>query len=103
MPGWQMQGMFRRGWSRGDFLERRQLKLNLKLATWKREKDHSDPSVDVSEDLEVRGKEGTELWFYHRDEAGEDSLGGHWAPGGDVQKMAGNGRQRPIGQRQRKP
>ena len=79
------------------------MKLNLKLATWKREKDHSDPSVDVSEDLEVRGKEETELWFYHRDEAGEDSLGGHWAPGGDVQKMAGNGRQRPIGQRQRKP
>lgn len=68
------------------------MKLNLKLAMWKREKDHSDPSIDVSEDLEVRGKERTELWFYHRDEAGEDSLGGHWVPGGDVEKMAGNGK-----------
>lgn len=37
------------------------MKLNLKLATWKRKKDLSDPSIDVSKDVEERGKEGTEL------------------------------------------
>lgn len=49
------------GWWRGDFLKRRQLKLNLKLATWRRKNNHSDPSTDVSEDVRLRGKEGTEL------------------------------------------
>lgn len=37
------------------------MKLNIKLATWKRKKDLSDPSIEVSEGMEVRGKEGTEL------------------------------------------